>query len=243
MMGFFVILLAMNMVKPKAGGIGGSEAMGGNPTDSMLDFVIAVREGFKNPISLESKDPREQVFIRRILEKKQGDADQDGPAGEHQRLQSQENGSIVRPNATIPFEDGSALLTDEAREIIASAAEHLRDHRWIIEVRGHASPFESMRNPVRGRQLSYERAMAVANAMVDGGITWETLRVSAMGDASRIVPRARDRESDRTNQRVEVIVTNDTIASDPYARADELPSDELQTPPSPDPEHGGEDEH
>jgi len=115
--------------------------------------------------------------------------------------------------------------------------EHLKDHRWIIEVRGHASPFESMRNPQRGRQLSYERAMAMANAMVEGGITWETMRVSAMGESSRIVPRARDRESDRTNQRVEVIVTNDTIAADPYARTnDQLPdasdaADEEAAPP------------
>lgn len=211
--------------------------MGGTPDERMVDFVIAVREGFNNPISVESKDPRDQVFIRRILEKKQADADQEGPAGRHQNLQSQENGTIVRPNATIPFEDGSALLTEEARDIIASAAEHLRDHRWIIEVRGHASPFESMRNPQKGRQLSYERAMAVANAMVEGGITWESMRVSAMGDASRLVPRARDRDSDRSNQRVEVIVTNDTIATDPYARADEppaeQPADSQEAPPAP----------
>lgn len=135
------------------------------------------------------------------------------------------------------FEDGSVLLTQESHEIIASAAEHLKDHRWIVEVRGHASAFESMQNPQRGWQLRYERAMAVANAVVEGGITWETMRVSAMGESSRIVPRARDRESDRTNQRVEVIVTNGTIAADPYARTDDqLPdasdaADEEAAPP------------
>ena len=121
---------AVGMVKPKAGGIGGSDAMGGNPTDSVLDFVIAVREGFKNPISMESKDSREQVFIWRILEKKQGNAEMHGPAGRHQQQQSQQNGTIVRPSATISFEDGSVLLTQESHEIIASAAD---DHASIRE--------------------------------------------------------------------------------------------------------------
>ena len=45
MMGFFVILLAMNMAKQTVGGIGGEAQMGGNPNqaNTMIDFAIAVR--------------------------------------------------------------------------------------------------------------------------------------------------------------------------------------------------------
>jgi len=59
MMGFFVILLAMNMAKQTTGGIGGE---GKYPSDEespvMQDFAIAVRAGFGNPVDLESNDPR-----------------------------------------------------------------------------------------------------------------------------------------------------------------------------------------
>src|SRR5215831_6049600 len=50
MMGFFVIMLAMYMAKRTAGGIGGTEAMGGTRE---MDFVLALREAF-NPINLDS---------------------------------------------------------------------------------------------------------------------------------------------------------------------------------------------
>src|SRR6516164_3872539 len=69
MMGFFVILLAMNLKQPTAGGIGGKEQNGGKPTDSMLDFVIAMRKEFHNEIDLDSTNPAEEPFRRRIRQK------------------------------------------------------------------------------------------------------------------------------------------------------------------------------
>ena len=46
MMGFFVILLAMNMKDPTAGGIGGKDKNGGAPDSKSVDFVIAIRDAF-----------------------------------------------------------------------------------------------------------------------------------------------------------------------------------------------------
>src|SRR5689334_21425744 len=58
MMGFFVILLAMNMKSPVAAhtGVGSPEKEGGVPESQMLDFVIAMRDAF-NPIDLNSDNP------------------------------------------------------------------------------------------------------------------------------------------------------------------------------------------
>src|SRR6185503_8776216 len=57
MMGFFVILLAMNMKSPKTNsGIGGPDRQGGNL--DQMDFVLALREAF-NPIDLDSHNPAE----------------------------------------------------------------------------------------------------------------------------------------------------------------------------------------
>src|SRR5262245_27478113 len=45
MMGFFVILLAMNMKSPTAGGIGGKDKNGDPPSSpDMIDAVLAIRE-------------------------------------------------------------------------------------------------------------------------------------------------------------------------------------------------------
>src|SRR5215468_7173106 len=65
MMGFFVILLAMNMAKKTAGGIGGEAKMGAE-----LDFVLAIRQAF-NPIDMSSENPAEEALRRRVREKAQ----------------------------------------------------------------------------------------------------------------------------------------------------------------------------
>jgi flagellar motor protein MotB len=46
---------------------------------------------------------------------------------------------------------------------------------------------------------------------------WEALRVVGMGDSDRIVARTFDRQEDRSNQRVEIVVTNYPIPEDPNA--------------------------
>jgi outer membrane protein OmpA-like peptidoglycan-associated protein len=74
-----------------------------------------------------------------------------------------------------------------------------------------------MHNPTKALDLSFERAKAVANALVDAGMKWEALRVVGMGDSDRIVARTFDRQEDRSNQRVEIVVTNYPIPEDPNA--------------------------
>jgi outer membrane protein OmpA-like peptidoglycan-associated protein len=208
-MAFFVIMLAMNM-GPKGGGSEG-EGTGGKPSPDMIDFVIAVREGFNNPISVYSDRPEDQPFIRRIIERKGGEGRNDGVPGRFPEQQAIRPSGYNRPTATISFDDRSTVIGPDARATLAAAAERLKDQRWVIEVRGHVSPFESMRNPRVAMELSHERAMAAAAALVEAGLTWENLRIVAMGDNDRIVPRTFDRAEDRSNQRVELVVTNETI--------------------------------
>lgn len=230
LMGFFVILLAMNMAKQTTGGIGGEGQMGENISVAEADFVIGIREAFNTPISVNSTRTEDQPYIRRILEKRSGGpATQDGPPGRHQSTQSIEKGTYNRVNATINFENRQALLTSDGRTILAELASRIKDQRWIVEVRGHASPLETMHNQTRGRDLSYQRGMAVASALVENGMKWELLRVVACGDSSRVAPRALTAEDDRQNQRVEVIVTNEPAGQDPYSKAAPAPRDAIPT--------------
>jgi outer membrane protein OmpA-like peptidoglycan-associated protein len=81
--------------------------------------------------------------------------------------------------------------------------------RYIIEVRGHASPSESVRDPERAVALGLRRAFAVARVLADQGVSWGQMRISSDGDNNRKVAREYDRDAERANQRVEVIVTGD----------------------------------
>ena len=222
-MGFFVILLAMNM-GPKATAVQGGEPSEteAHPESSAAryaDLVISIREGFNNGVDPFGNDPSEAWLRKRLRDKHEGSTNQPGPQGDHPNLQAIRPTDYNRVTARVPFEDGSDALSAEAKEVIASAAVGLRDQRWIVDVRGHVSPFEAMRNVRAARQLSYDRAFAVAEILVQNGVSWENIRVSALGEVDRVVTRTYDREKDRANQRVEIVQTDDPTPGDPYSAA------------------------
>ncbi|MGP1310706.1 MAG: hypothetical protein ACTS27_10955, partial [Phycisphaerales bacterium] len=89
----------------------------------------------------------------------------------------------------------------------------------IIEIRGHASAIEAMRDAQRGYEISYQRAMAVAAAMNEHGIEWDLMRVVGAGDFDRVTAIAYDAAAHGTNQRVEILVTRELRPEDPYMQA------------------------
>jgi outer membrane protein OmpA-like peptidoglycan-associated protein len=220
MMGFFVILLAMNMGPKAKSESEGNGTSAGNPDDRMLDFVIAVREGFNNPIDLGSDDPQEARLRERLLQRLNGGTSMDGPEGKHKDLQATRPTDYTNIGGRIDFDEGSSLINPAARDVVDDVADRVKGLHWIIEVRGHASPFETLpeRDPLKAFQLSSARAMAVAQAMAQRGVRWDQIRVVACGDGDRIVGRAHDSKEDAANQRVEIVVTKDLLPPDPYSR-------------------------
>jgi flagellar motor protein MotB len=228
MMGFFVILLAMNMKVPTTGGVGGKEKNGGSPDSKMIDFVISVREAFNNPIDLSSTDPSEAAFRKRILERRQaGDSRQPEDAGNSRESQSILPTEVSSLGGAIAFDDDADALSAKGKEKAETIGGRLKGLRWIIEVRGHASPSEVYRNVEKGITLSHKRALAVAQVLVAQGVRWDQIRLVACGDNERNAKRQYDREADRVNQRVEVIVTGEPAPDDgpaPMARLPERPA-------------------
>lgn len=221
MMGFFVILLAMNM-GPKASSVQGGEkdetnANTGAGHMDALDFIISIREGFHNKIDLSSKDPREEALRNRIKQRQGGPADRDSVAGRAPLVQGARKGESRRATAVVHFEDRSALLSAADRQTLADAARRLKGERYIIEIRGHTSPFEAMRQEFKARDLSYDRAKAAAQVLTENGVPWELLRVVAAGTSDRVVARTFDPAEDRANQRVEIVVSEELAPPDPYA--------------------------
>lgn len=222
MMGLFVILLAMNM-GPKA-----DPTMGGSPSQDeafeganarMLDWALGIREAFNNPVSIDSNDPREAQLVKRLKQRKNPGISQVlGPEGDAQNQQAVRPTDYTEIGGMVTFEDGSDLLSSSAKHTIAEVAEHIKGARWIVEVRGHVSPSETMRNSRRAMELSFDRSRAVAEQLVAQGVKWEQLRLGAAGDNERKVSRTYDRQEDRGNQRVEIIVTKEPLPEDPYRK-------------------------
>jgi len=216
LMGFFAILLAMNMKEPTTGGIGGKGKMGGAPApQDRMDFVIAMRAEFNNPVDLDSDNPKEAALRERIRQRaaEAGLSRQPEESGEGRESQSINPTNLSSFGGTIAFEDDSDVLTAKGRALAEQIAAKLVGQRWMIEVRGHASPSESRRSPETAMDLSYRRARTVARALVANGLNWSQIRMSQAGDTERKVDRSYD-QNDRSNQRVEVIPTNDP-APDP----------------------------
>jgi outer membrane protein OmpA-like peptidoglycan-associated protein len=216
MMGFFVILLALNM-KPASSGSGAEGAAGGTPqaakaSPDILDFSIAVRKAFNNPVDPNSTDPIDLPLVRRLLERN-GDsaANQPGPEGYEHDVKSIRPTDYYGSGGTVPFNDDSSTLDEAGAKAVTQVAEQLRGHRLVLEVRGHVSLAEAVRHEPRGMQLAYDRAVAVANALVAQGVEWRQIRLIACGDADPIVTDAYDETRHRPNQRVEVVTTDRVV--------------------------------
>lgn len=216
-MGFFVILLALNM-GPKAQSENPGEAdKPGTPQQDVVDFAIAVRAGFNNPVDMTSTRPEDQPLIKRLREKSGGKSPEPGPAGDKEDVQSIRPGDYYHLGGVVHFDDGSAEIKPMARVDAAKIAEEMRGRNTIIEVRGYASAPESFPEFARGMNLSYQRALAVAEVLIENGVRKEQLRVIAAGDNDRVKPMAADGAQFRLNQRVEVIATEELVPKDPYS--------------------------
>jgi chemotaxis protein MotB len=223
LMGFFVILLAMNL-GPKAVPVqGGVRDEDGIPTgyDTAMETIISIREAF-NSANFDPDNPNDAKIIRYLERKKMGNANEQGVPGSNPNVQAIRPTEFKSVTASIGFDDRSAILSPTGRQTLSEVAARLRDQRWIIEIRGHVSPFEEMRDAAKGMELSFQRAQAVRQALVEEGLRPETLRLVACGSYDRVVGRTYDPQQDRNNQRVEIVLTNETVPADYYAQ----PADE-----------------
>lgn len=218
-MGFFVLLLALNMKEGDAGhgGRPSEHDHRAEPSIAMLDGAIAIREAFNNPVNLASTSNEDLPLIRRIIQRREGTAIEDGPPGNKQNVQSVRPTDYYRTGGVIFFDEQSSQLTDEGREVIASIAEQFAGRKTILEIRGHTSLREARRPLDRGMRLSFDRAMIVYHRLIDAGLIPEQLRVVSIGASDRATPGARARGERVNNQRVEIIITDENIPDDPYS--------------------------
>ncbi len=207
MMGFFVILLAMNM-KPADSGKSKGDDTGDGTTSSaeLLDWAIAVREAFNNPVNTKSPPAGDVILAKRLMERRgKEEAKDPGIKGHDHEVQSVRPTDYYALGGVVGFDQSQSTIPDAMRENAVESAKKLKGMKALIEVRGHVSSAEAFGTPDHGMALSYQRALAVAQTMVENGVGWEQIRVVACGDNDPVNEHAYDAAAHRANQRVEIV--------------------------------------
>jgi len=161
------------------------------------------------------------------LPRDRGDSDEEGIYGEHFRIRTIRDGSEITLGGPLLFEPFSDKLTEDGKKALEEIAASLRGHRNKIEIRGHAGdepqpPGWTYRD---AWQLSYARAMCVAEELVARGVDEKAIRLVATGASEPVVAQAYDPESREDNRRVEIIVRESLI--DDYTNRTSQPADAL----------------
>lgn len=213
MMGFFVILLAMNM-GPK--GTSDAEAAGA-PSDSLLDFAIAVREAFHNPLDMSSTDPNDRLLIQRMRQRvSEGELRDGAPDGDSHSVQTVRPSDWAGEGGFVQFSENSSMLSEQAKTIVKQVSTRVAGSHWMLEVRGHASRWETWRDTKKARDLAYQRAWSVGVELTRNGLTWDQIRLVSCGDSAPAIARARTADEGITNQRTEILILPETVPPDPY---------------------------
>jgi chemotaxis protein MotB len=119
-------------------------------------------------------------------------------------VSSDDTGVLLRIQNGLLFRPGSAVLTEEAKRILADAVEVLKTYNLYLVIRGHADPAEADNSAFASNwELSGARAAAAArHIIVEGGIQPTRIRAVAYGDSRPLVP-AFSPETAAANRRVE----------------------------------------
>jgi outer membrane protein OmpA-like peptidoglycan-associated protein len=137
----------------------------------------------------------------------------DGAVGRDQTVQTIHSGTPVA-GGRILFKPNSAGIDAAAKDDIQEIFEALRGRTNVLMIKGHASPDEIAARPddPRGISLSYQRAVAVCDALEKLGIDPRVLRPVPCGTYEPAVTGVYGPEQQQFNRRVEVFATDTTAA-------------------------------
>lgn len=214
MMGFFVIMFALN-VQPKGGnpGGGGEESEGVANEPDFVDFAISVRKAFHTIDNLDPDNPDDKALLERLQEQAgAGESRDDGTKGKDKNVKSVRDTDHYGKGTMVTFALRSTQLDEAAAATIAEFARKQRGRNAVLEVRGHAGVSEAFRQPREAFDISYDRAVAVAEALVASGIEWSRIRVNVAGDNERAEADPGNAVNDSKNARAEVRVTDEMAA-------------------------------
>lgn len=109
----------------------------------------------------------------------------------------------------VTFKSGSATLSEESEQSLNTLLEELRadPHQRII-IEGHTQPTGDDREDIK---LSRDRAQAVRQWLVSGGIDKSRIKITALGSAKPLVDKRAAAEP-LHNERIEIVKIKNSFA-------------------------------
>lgn len=201
---FFVIIVSMSELKQD---------------DRFRRVVASLKEAFgydatigNAPVdadSINSLIQRLQTVIIPPELKDSGDADVEGIEGRVYKVTDVREGIHIEIGGRITFAPFSAVLKPVSLELVGQIADKIRGKNNIVKITGHATreglPEDHLyTDPV---DLSFARARAVADELVNRGVRRERIRIVAAGSAAPVERDDYTEELRSRNRRVEIVVT------------------------------------
>lgn len=211
LMGFFVILFALN-VQPKGGNPGGggdeSEGVATQPQEIDPEFIEAVRRAFHNPLNPDN--PEDAELLDQIALRGAGNANSEGVAGAERDVRSPRDIDYFGEAVDVPFDRHGTDVSESSEKLVREFAARHQGRQNVIEIRGHADEVEAFKAPEKAMQIALARATEVAKRLSAAGIEWARIRITASGTTE---PRRIDRGGDLNpgeNARVELLVRRES---------------------------------
>ncbi len=205
----------------------------GNTGDTAMDpefakLVAGIKKAFGYIPPADSTDPIDMNILSSIyrLTKNRGTNDKRHPGapgmsevttpgvrGQADLTRTVRPGQIITIGTAISFERDSAKVMKEEVPNLLAIAEKAKGHANIFKIKGHTSSDEEYRLGKKGRNLSYERAMAIRIRLIVMGVDPSVLRVEGCWNFEPLKEGVYSETERAINRRVEVFVT-ESIASD-----------------------------
>jgi chemotaxis protein MotB len=198
---FFVLLLAMSEVKKQEQFAEFMEAIRG-----AFGYVGGVRHVPTEEVNIPRNVPLSQMLVIPVHWEDFSKSPEPGIRGEQSQTRDNEPGHVFVVGGRLQFPSLSADLASDERARISQLARELRGLSTRLKVTGHCS-----RRPVDGtafashRDLAYQRACTVADALVAEGIDPQRIVVEVAGTNQPVARRAYTEPDRLQNDLVEVL--------------------------------------
>jgi len=199
---FFILLAAFSELKQER---------------EYLDVIKSIKQafGYESSVGRAPIDDRPTNSLLEIYEEldrrnQESSSDRHTPNTQNRSTKTSyiTEGTKFKLGGTVTFQPGSAALSDEGKAILRSAAEMIRGTRFKVAVKGHAFGYEDSRTGASLMDLSYQRAKAAVDFLVNEcNVSAQILVPVAVADQEPADPSTFTGVSGAEHRRVQIIQT------------------------------------
>jgi len=205
---FFVILVSMSEIKENEKFMKVKESI---KKAFGYQGGVGHMPGDENPTNTLQKQLTD--FIKRRFQLRLGKTTDEGIEGQSPSVKKIREGLEFTIGGAVSFEPGKAVLLDHAKQDLDGFAELIKGMKNKIRVRGHTARIPpEVYQPFRDLDdLTYARALAVKQYLIQKEINPKCITLEACGDKEPIRSQAYDEQARAMNDRVSIVVSENLI--------------------------------